>query len=173
MQLNYIFFKMLKCRVIAIVLVAIFVMLHTHSGRAQSPDKVKEAFYQAMSSEDLSLINEQLEVLEQLGENSERAYKGALLMKKAALLDQPGEKLSVFKSGRQMLDSAIAAAPGRAELRFLRIMIQENAPKILGYDKDLADDAKMVSDSFHALSPEVKNAVILYSKNSNVLNTID
>ena len=164
---------MLNSKSIASILAAIFIMLHTHSGKAQTAEVVKEAFYEAMSNDDLALIEEQLQVLEQLGENSEMAYKGALLMKKAALLNQPGEKLRVFKSGREMLESAIAAAPGRAEWRFLRLMIQENAPEILGYDTNLADDAKMVSDSFHTFSPEIKNAVIRYSKKSNVLNTED
>lgn len=140
-------------------------------GWGQSPDEIKANFYKAMASSDIALIERELERLEALGPNAEKAYQGALLMKKASLLENAGDKLETFKKGKVMLENAITAVPTNAEFRFLRIMIQENAPKILGYSDNLAEDADVVAASFDELSPELKAAVITYSKNSEMLNT--
>jgi hypothetical protein len=138
---------------------------------AQAKDVIKEKFYQAMASSNENLIEVELERLEKLGEAAEMAYKGALTMKKASLLEKPGNKLETFKKGKAMLEDAIAKRPDNGEFRFLRIMIQENAPSILGYGNNLAEDAAMVGDQFHQLSPEVQQAIVGYSKNSKVLHT--
>ncbi len=138
---------------------------------AQPKDVTKEKFYKAMSSTDLPLIESELERLEKLGPTAELAFKGALIMKKAGLLDRVSDKLSTFKKGKEMLERAIAAKPDHAEFRFLRIMIQENAPSILGYSDKIEEDANIVGEKFQELPPEVKDAIVAYSKNSKVLNT--
>ncbi len=171
MQLNYTIINMLDIRVLSRILILFILGLSAVKSFGQSKLEVKEDFYVAMSASDLAMVNDQLLALEKLAPNAESAYKGALLMKKAALLDQPGEKLNTFKTGREMLEKAIAADPANPEFRFLRIMIQENAPKILGYDQNLSEDAEVVSTSFQQMNNVLQTAVINYSKNSEILNT--
>ncbi len=138
---------------------------------AQPKDVIKEKFYQAMSSNDLALVESELQRLEKLGPAAELAHKGALIMKKAGLLEKVSDKLETFKKGKEMLEKAIVAKPASAEFRFLRIMIQENAPSILGYGSNLEEDANMVGEKFHELPKEVQEAIVAYSKNSKILNT--
>ena len=97
------------------------------------------------------------------------AYTGALKMKQAETQKTPKEKLGFFKEGKTLLESAIATHPKNAEYRFLRIMIQENAPKILKYHHNLKEDGIFVKEHYLSLSSEIKNAVIAYSKTSNNL----
>ncbi|MCH5715884.1 hypothetical protein [Niabella hibiscisoli] len=49
-------------------------------------------------------------------------------------------------------------------------MIQENAPKIVGYNKNITDDAKLVKASLKSLPEVVQKAVLSYSKTSKALS---
>ncbi|MBP6090726.1 MAG: hypothetical protein KA521_05685 [Crocinitomicaceae bacterium] len=97
------------------------------------------------------------------------AYTGALKMKQAESMKTPKEKLTAFKEGKIALEAAILVQPKNTEFRFLRIMIQENAPKILKYQVNLKEDASYLKEHYLSLSSDVKNAVIAYSKSSNYL----
>ena len=94
-------------------------------------------------------------------------------MKKAGLLSKAKEKLSTFKSGRQKLEAAISREPGNAEFRFLRLIIQENAPKIVKYKTSINEDGMIVRTSFKKLPPVVQQAIRDYSKKSKTLAPSD
>lgn len=119
------------------------------------------------------MINKVLNDLSDDNTFEAKAYKGALLMKKASLLKRPKYKLETFKSGHDLLESAIENQPGNPEFRFLRLMIQENAPKFLTYHDDIKTDADYIVKNFQQLSPEVKKEVEGYSKTSKTLTSED
>ena len=48
-------------------------------------------------------------------------------------------------------------------------MIQENAPKVLGYHKNLAEDAKAIKSNLKSLPKETQQAILVYSKSSKLL----
>lgn len=52
-----------------------------------------------------------------------------------------------FRRSTSALDELIKRDPDHAELRFLRITVQANAPSFLGYSGDLKDDCGMVSSA--------------------------
>lgn len=133
----------------------------------------KSLFYSVISSDDLELVDSQLRILETAEITEKEAFEGALLMKKAGLVKNVKEKLSLFKKGNQKLEEAIAKDAQNAEYRFLRLIIQENAPGILNYDKDIEADALLIKNSFDSLSTIVQNAIMDYSKKSKVLNQND
>src|SRR6202044_3966843 len=81
------------------------------------------------------------------------AYKGALLMRKAGLLSRPKEKLAAFKSGAALLEGCLANDSTNVEYHFLRLMIQEHAPRIVHYDRDQEQDSRVITRSFRTLSP--------------------
>ena len=97
------------------------------------------------------------------------ALRGALLMKKSGVIKNKREQLSLFKQGKVLLDNEIRNNPTNAEYRFLRITIQENAPKILGYNKDIEQDKAILENSYKMLSSTVKKAISDYAKTSNIL----
>ena len=129
----------------------------------------KQAFYNALASNSAAVWNKQLEAVNMLSGNDKSAFQGALLMRKSGSQNTPGQKLSMFKQGYKLLEAAIGQEAKNAEYRFLRLMIQENAPKIVGYNKNITDDAKLVKASLKSLPEVVQKAVISYSKTSKAL----
>jgi hypothetical protein len=132
----------------------------------------KSAFYAAMASEKISDINEQLVLVRSSSFNEKEAYEGALLMKKAGLVEKAKEKLSLFKSGRIKLEAAIKREGSNAEYSFLRLIIQEHAPKIVKYRDDLDADATLVRSNYRNLPPVVQKAIAEYSKKSKFLKPL-
>ncbi len=127
----------------------------------------KEEYFKVISSKELSTVNTMLTQLEKEKEGSDKkAYKGALLMKKAGFQKSPKEKLEVFKQGRAQLETAIGANSKNTEYRFLRLIIQENAPKILKYQGNIMEDVKWIKSHYSLVHADVKNAIVSYSKKS-------
>lgn len=67
-------------------------------------------------------------------------YRGAAIMLMAKHAGSPFSKLSYFRKGRKVLDSALVIHPGDIELRYLRFTIQTNVPSLLGYNDDIKGD---------------------------------
>lgn len=69
-----------------------------------------------------------------------RGYKGAATILMAKYATYPLAKWNRFNEGKALLESAISTEPMNPELRYLRLTIQTNAPKMLGYDDDIEKD---------------------------------
>lgn len=103
-------------------------------------------------------------------DNEHKAYLGALKMKRSELLKSNKEKLEVFKEGKSLLEHAISGEPKNVEFRFLRLMIQENVPKVLKYSDKVKEDAEFVKTNYKSLSPELRKVVTNYAGSSAALN---
>jgi len=125
----------------------------------------KAAFYDVMASGDVTAINNELDVVK-----GREGYEGALLMRKAGLVKKPKDKLAFFKAGRIKLETALLADNENIEFHFLRLAIEEHAPKIVKYRKDIGKDKELVVKNFKNLSPAVQHAILDYCKNSKVLH---
>ena len=130
-------------------------------------------YYDVMASNKIQDIDNELKVLEKFNASSKAAYEGTLMMKKAGLLKKAKDKIDLFKAGRKKLEAVIKTEPGNAEWRFLRLMIQENAPKAVNYRNELDTDSKFIVNNYKSLSPVVQQAINSYSKNSKILNSKD
>jgi hypothetical protein len=133
----------------------------------------KSVLYAAMAGRDIAEVDGVLAGLKESSLMEKTAYEGALLMKKAGLVSKVKDKLSFFKSGRSKLEEAIKNDEGNVEYHFLRLIIQENAPKIVRYKGDLKNDSELVRASFKKLAPVVQQAVKDYSKKSTFLKPTD
>ena len=131
----------------------------------------KTAFYSALMNENIKTINEELDLVNSV--NNKAAYKGALLMKKSGLLKQTKDKLETFKEGRKTLETAINNDNSNPEYRFLRLIIQENAPKIVNYNAEIKKDASYLRQNYKNLSSELQNLILNYCKKSKELNPQD
>ena len=146
-------------------------LFYSYNGLAQEV-KLKldrEKFYSAISSDELGKVDDQLKTLEGLTIKEKKGFTGALLMKKAGLVKNVKNKLKLFKEGHQMLEDAIEKDGSNTEYRFLRLIIQENAPDILNYNNDLKKDSAYIKESYKNLSVAVRQAIEDYSKKSKVL----
>ena len=129
----------------------------------------KPAFFNAMSGSRSSSIDAQLNGLKNMPGTDNQAFEGAMLMRKAGILTIPAKKLAMFKQGYKKLEGAISKNPNNAEYRFLRLIVQENAPRSLGYYKNINQDGRFVKDNYKSLPGGTQQAVISYSKKSNAL----
>lgn len=142
-------------------------------GKSASLNFDKVAFYAAMASRNVDEVNSVLAQLKESAIPEKKAYEGALLMKKAGLLTKAKDKLSLFKSGRTKLEAAIKNDEGNIEYHLLRLIIQENSPRIVKYNSDLKNDTELVRTSFKKLPTVVQQAVRDYSKKSTFLKPTD
>jgi len=160
-------------RLITILTFALILSGVAVQGRQKQQIFEKSSFYKVMASENLENINFQLSILATASIPEKEAYKGALLMKKAGLLKKPADKLKFFKAGYIQLESALKKDSTNGEYHFLRLTIQEHAPRTVKYFKDLEKDRLYIQNTFKEFSPVVQKAIFDYSKNSKILRPED
>jgi hypothetical protein len=129
----------------------------------------RAAFYNAMASEKIEDINNQLTIIKASSHNDKEAFEGALMMRKAGLVAKAKEKLALFKQGRKKLDTAIKKDGDNTEYYFLRLIIQEHAPKALEYRSNIDHDSKLIKANYKDLPQAVQQAIADYSKKSKAL----
>jgi hypothetical protein len=138
------------------------------------PQKFEKAeFYEVMKSGTLEAITNEMEAIKAAPEKEREGYEGALLMKKAGLLKKAKDRLAFFKRGRIKLETALLADPENTEFHFLRLAIEERAPKIVKYHSDIEKDKAIVIKNFKSQSSAVRHAILDYSENSKVLHKED
>ena len=118
-------------------------------------------------------VNQELDLLEASTSPEKEGYEGAMIIRKAGLVKLPTERLKLFKKGRIKLESALMSEPENGEYHFLRLIIQENAPKIVKYSTNLEADKQFVIKSFKKFSPALQQVVTGYSKSSKILHPQD
>lgn len=133
----------------------------------------KQGFYDAMSAGDLQQVEQQIKEAEKASAADRQAIVGTLTMKKAGLVPGPGKKLKTFRAGNKELEAAISQNKDNAEYRFMRLMIQENAPGILGYKGEIETDSDYIRKSFKTLPGTLQKAIVRYAKSSKVLSEKD
>lgn len=133
----------------------------------------KALFYHVMKSGGIDEINDQLSIINSTSIKEKDAYEGALLMRKAGVVKKAKEKLSLFKSGRIKLETAIHLDNDNVEYHFLRLMIQEHAPKVTKYHSQIKEDTKYIRENFKKLPEVIQKVVIDYSKTSKTLQPGD
>src|SRR6516165_9248656 len=125
----------------------------------------KTDFYRVLKSGTTNEINKELSAIDASSLKDKDAFKGALLMKKSGLLKVPKEKVDNFKKGATKLETVIQADSSNVEYRFLRLIIQEHAPKVVKYNSKIATDADFIKKNYKQLSPDVQKILIDYSQN--------
>ena len=66
----------------------------------------------------------------------------------------PFKKLSYFNEGKKTLEYAIKADPKNLEIRLMRLITQEKAPKMLGYTHNIAEDRSFLIKEYKNTSDD-------------------
>lgn len=120
--------------------------------RSQYPKAKESSELTDQLYHELSGISEEINVL--------AAYKGAVSALKADFAKGIRNKKEFIKEGTKLLDHAVAAEPENVEIRYLRLTVQENAPKIVGYHGNIDEDKEVIKNRFHSLESDSLKAVI-------------
>ena len=145
---------------------------NTKSANLQ-PDIDRAAYYNVLKAGSLDEIEKEFLVIDASSVKEKEAYKGTLMMKKAGLIKKAKYKLSLFKEGRVKLETELHIHSNNTEYHFLRLIIEEHAPKVTKYHTELEEDADYIKKNYKSLLPAVQRAVIDYSKTSNVIHFSD
>ena len=72
-------------------------------------------------------------------------YVCAIEMKQAQYSYNPISKIKIFKQTKEKLDLLIQLNPSNVHLRYVRLLLQETSPGILGYDSNIKEDKIFLS----------------------------
>ncbi|MEQ9187928.1 MAG: hypothetical protein RLP15_09340 [Cryomorphaceae bacterium] len=118
------------------------------SVNANEPDQIRTHFVRATQDlEARSDLVADLRAESDLDEAFSTAYLGAALTLLAECGMVPWTKYNRFTSGTQLLEQSILQSPDVAEFKYLRFIIQLNAPLFLGYDANLKNDYLAVKEA--------------------------
>ena len=97
------------------------------------------------------------------------AYKGAVSTLKAKFAKARSDKKEFFKEGISLIESAVKADGSNIEIRYIRMSVQENSPRFLGYHKNIDEDKEFILKNYKTISStELKELVkdfVLKSEN--------
>ena len=88
------------------------------------------------------------------------AYRGAASAAAAGSADGVRKKLEFFNRGKGELDKAAGMKPLDAEIRFLRLATQINAPGFLGYTSDIKSDKALIINTLSSVPANHPNAYL-------------
>lgn len=88
-----------------------------------------------------------------------KAYYGAAVVMKASYCSI-FSKLAAFKEGKKIVESAIKRNPDNLEMRMIRICIQSNVPKILGYSGQIESDKNKIKTWVSDLKDQKQKAFL-------------
>jgi hypothetical protein len=97
------------------------------------------------------------------------AYKGSGIALKGRFSKKIKDKRTFFIEGVSFVEYAIKKAPNNIELRFIRLGIQENTPKILKYKGNITEDKLYILSHFRQItSSKLKKHIKEYIIQSKV-----
>ena len=135
-------------------------------------DYFRSTFHQIETEEEFeAFFTKEIEVKNEFNRNTIMAYKGACQSMMARFVVSPFTKMKHFNEGKSLLEDSIAQEHNVDNV-YLRLLVQLNAPGMLGYheniDSDLLFLQKHVKES--DLSMEIKKKMmdtLMSSKDAN------
>lgn len=128
-------------------------------------DRVRSAYPMAVEDRDLcaSLIQELSGHPDrETGDRAlQLAYQGGFQTIWAQHVLNPIAKLRTFNQGREQIEKAVTMDPDSPEIRYIRLSVQQNAPRFLGYKGSIKKDTEFLRQNQGRISSNlVKNNVL-------------
>ncbi len=101
------------------------------------------------------------------------AYKASAKILEAKITTGISKKKALVKTGATSLEEIIKNNPNNAELRVIRMSVQENIPKIVGYNKNLKDDKTFLLTNYAKQNPELKNYIKRFIEQSKTTSAAE
>jgi hypothetical protein len=77
----------------------------------------------------------------------------------------PFKKMSYFNEGKLNLENAVKSDPKNVEIRLMRLITQEKAPKFLGYSDNISADRNfLIKEYLHSTDADLKMYIKNYLK---------
>ncbi len=132
-------------------------------------EEIRALYKQTDGSKDntIVLFNKLQSVSEKDG-NVLLAYKGASTAMKGRFEKGAKQKTTIFKEGIALVETALLKEPKNLEIRFIRLSIQQNSPKLLKYKKNIDEDKNFILSNYEKIkSNKLRNYIKDYILNSD------
>ncbi|MDQ0592525.1 hypothetical protein QFZ37_000894 [Chryseobacterium ginsenosidimutans] len=96
-----------------------------------------------------------------------QGYKAAAKIMEAKIVKQ--NRKALVKSGAVNLEAVIKSNPNNIELRLIRMSVQENIPKIVGYRGGLKDDKAFILNNYSKQNATLKNYIKRFAAQSKTM----
>jgi hypothetical protein len=148
----------------------IIVFLISAAGTAQDLNRIRSAYPKAVESAEITdQLDGELAKVNSSNKPVLLAYKGAVSTLKAKFAKARSDKKEFFKEGISWVESAVKADGSNIEIRYIRMSVQENSPRFLGYHKNIDEDKEFILKNYKTISStELKELVkdfVLKSEN--------
>ncbi|MBF0596127.1 hypothetical protein [Faecalibacter rhinopitheci] len=91
---------------------------------------------------------------------TEMAYLGAYYAISAQHQFLPTNKLKNFNKGKKLIEAAVLKDPTLSEVRYLRLLIQSQSPKFLGFHKSIETDQNFLCQNYKNITNlDLKNKI--------------
>jgi hypothetical protein len=145
----------------AILILFFFVSVIQISAQQPSIEKVREQFFAWDKTEDGALkLYKTLEKADLSKDPVMMAYRGASSAAAAGSVSGVKNKLAYFNRGKSELEKAVSLKHLDAEIRFLRLATQLNAPGFLGYTGDIKNDKSIIINTLNSVSANHPNSYL-------------
>ncbi|WP_257668354.1 hypothetical protein [Parapedobacter tibetensis] len=140
---------------IAIVLLCAVVL-----AKAQNLSSIRHQYRDATKSQEQAQeFYEQLQAVNKTDKPVLVAYKGSALTL-LARYEKLAARGSKIKEAVQWIEQAVADEPNNAEIRLIRLSVQENLPKFLKYNQHIETDKQFVLGALPSIQDEELRAMI-------------
>lgn len=145
----------------AILLILLFTGISQIRAQQISIDKVRDQFFAWDKTEDGALkLYKLLEKADLSKEPVLLAYRGASSAASAGSVSGVRNKMAYFNRGKSELEKAVSLKHLDAEIRFLRLATQLNAPGFLGYAGDIKGDKSIIINTLNSVNGNHPNAYL-------------
>ncbi|WP_459209522.1 hypothetical protein [Aquimarina rhabdastrellae] len=132
--------------------------------KTQIRELYKVAHLNAEKTEELYAITKDAVIKE--NEALLKVYYGAALTLKAKFAKTRKDKIKFFKEGAKLIEEVVAKHPNDIEIRFVRLSVQENAPRITRYKKNIKEDKLYIEQNLQNSSEQIKVYIAAYFENN-------
>jgi hypothetical protein len=152
---------MIRFRLPVIILTILVYGIPGLKAQQLSIEQVRDKFFTMDKTEDgaLKLYN-MLEKADLTKDPVLLAYRGAASAASAGSVNGVRKKLDFFNRGKSDLEKAVGIKHLDAEIRFLRLATQINAPSFLGYTGDIAADKAIIINTLSSINANHPNAYL-------------
>jgi hypothetical protein len=124
-------------------------------------EKIRDQFFAFDKEGNMALtLYRSLEKIDLTKDPVLMAYRGASSAASAGSVSGVWKKLEYFNHGKSELEKAVGMKPLDAEIRFLRLATQINAPGFLGYSGDKKNDKAIILQTLNGVNSNHSNAYL-------------
>lgn len=146
---------------VILILLITFTVTHKVSAQQLKVETVRDQFFTIAETEGGALkLYALLEKYDLTKDPVLLAYRGAASAASAGSVSGVRKKLEYFNRGKSELEKAVKIKNLDAEIRFLRLATQVNAPGFLGYTGDIKNDKSIIINTLTTVNANHPNAYL-------------